>query len=79
MPNRIPAFLLVIVILTMGCEPVLERQEHVERFVNVDSLLTNNPEARSFSMGFAYQPYDWNQEAFDETARILDKNADIIG
>ena len=79
MPNRIPAFLLAIVVLTLGCEPVLENQGHVRHSVNVDSLLTNKPEARAFSMGFAYQPYDWNQEAFDETARILDKNADIIG
>ena len=30
-------------------------------------------------MGFAYQPYDWSEPAFDETARLLGEYGDIVG
>lgn len=34
---------------------------------------------RSFHMGFAYQPYDWSEEAFQETFRLIDQHGDMIG
>jgi len=41
--------------------------------------VTDLPEQRAFALGFAYQPYDWNEEAFAETARILADHGDIVG
>ncbi|MGR3279288.1 hypothetical protein ACSYAD_29925 [Acaryochloris marina NIES-2412] len=47
-------------------------------------LITKNmsqphPEQRSFYQGFIYQPYDWSDEAFEETFRVIGENSDIIG
>ena len=36
------------------------------------------PATRPFRMGFTYQPYDWNNAAFAETARLIGKNGDFI-
>ena len=38
-----------------------------------------HPEQRSFYQGFIYQPYDWSDEAFEETFRVIGENSDIIG
>ncbi|ABW31793.1 hypothetical protein AM1_B0067 (plasmid) [Acaryochloris marina MBIC11017] len=53
--------------------------------VVLDSRLTTknmsqpHPEQRSFYQGFIYQPYDWSDEAFEETFRVIGENSDIIG
>ncbi|MCA9142654.1 MAG: hypothetical protein H6821_09115 [Planctomycetaceae bacterium] len=36
------------------------------------------PDQRSFSMGFVYQPYAWNDAAFTETADLIFKHGDHI-
>ena len=36
------------------------------------------PESRPFLMGFAYQPYDWSEEAFTNTFDFVDTHGDII-
>lgn len=34
--------------------------------------------ARSFLLGFTYQPYDWSEEAFSETYSFIADNSDMI-
>lgn len=36
------------------------------------------PASRPFFMGFAYQPHDWSEAAFEEAFRLLDQHSDII-
>ena len=38
----------------------------------------NLPSQRGFLMGFTYQPYDWNDDAFSETSRLIHENGDLI-
>ena len=34
---------------------------------------------RSFYQGFIYQPYDWNEAAFEDTFKVMGENSDLIG
>ncbi|GAB4120409.1 MAG: hypothetical protein Tsb0027_15730 [Wenzhouxiangellaceae bacterium] len=59
-------------------------QMRLEQF-DVDAQITDamlvpelQPDARPFLMGFTYQPYDWNDEAFDKTFDYLRKHGDMI-
>ena len=36
------------------------------------------PKQRSFRMGFVYQPFAWNEEAFTLTTRLIRENGDQI-
>lgn len=38
----------------------------------------SQPGARPFLMGFTYQPYDWNDEAFEKTFGYLREHGDMI-
>ena len=35
--------------------------------------------SRYFDQGFMYQPYDWSEEAFEDTFQVIGDNSDIIG
>jgi len=35
-------------------------------------------DSRSFYLGFTYQPYDWSDQAFEDTYSFIDKNSDMI-
>ena len=40
--------------------------------------LTTLPNSRPFLMGFTHQPFDWSEEAFQETAELVQQHADTI-
>ena len=33
---------------------------------------------RSFDLGFTYQPYDWSEQAFEDTYNFIEQNGDLI-
>jgi hypothetical protein len=43
--------------------------------ITIASELENT---RSFNLGFTYQPYDWSEDAFEETYSFIRKNSDMI-
>lgn len=45
-------------------------------FCMINNLMAEEQDSRSFLMSMTYQPYDWSDEAFDETYRFIQKNAD---
>ena len=61
--------LLLITILIVNLSAVLTRQ-NMSHTDNVN---------RSFYQGFIYQPYDWNEAAFEDTFQVIGENSDIIG
>jgi len=61
----------------LACEPAAPPAD--ESVAAGDGRTLALPAARNFAMGFAYQPYDWNEQAFQETARILADHGDMIG
>jgi len=38
----------------------------------------NLPTLRSFTMGFAYQPHDWSEDAFAEMSAFMSENGDMV-
>ena len=49
---------------------------------DIDSRISNEalelnelPNSRPFLMGFTYQPFDWSEEAFRETADLIQHHA----
>ena len=44
-----------------------------------ENLSNTDDVNRTFHQGFIYQPYDWNEAAFEDTFKVMAENSDLIG
>ncbi|GJM09563.1 MAG: hypothetical protein DHS20C11_18390 [Lysobacteraceae bacterium] len=72
------AFLLLVWNLAMAPQTRLEQFDVDAQITDAMLVPKLQPDARPFLMGFTYQPYDWNDEAFDKTFSYLRKHGDLI-
>ena len=56
-------------------------EEYFDIDANIPAALLDEkalPQQRSFRMGFTYQPFDWNEDAFDKTFEYIGTHVDLI-
>jgi len=74
----VATLLLLLIGWSLAAQMTLE-QFDVDANITDDMLVpTFRPDARPFLMGFTYQPYDWNDEAFDRTFEYLRQHGDMV-